>query len=571
MRILKILVVFFSIIVVKNASAQSEYALRELNQINNLIEKFHLDSALTKLDSLNDFISINDFGTNSHYIRLKTNLYYAKIYERKEEHQKSINLLISIIEDNHINDNPELLFNAYLTIALVHEKIEDFSTCRLYLDKAIETNRKYRLDVHYSTYCVRRSSYNRFVGNQDSAIFYANEAVKFAKIHKNENELLDGYLLLGILLSDDNLEEAVNYTLLAKEKAMELNNFNTAAIMLYNISRFYYIHSDYEMSKYYIDSTFRFMYEHNVKPISYTYRNLSQIFANLNQFDSAYYYYTIFFEKYTDEKKDEEVAEIKRIVEQYENDKKEAVIRTQNLGLYISIVLVLAITIISLILYRKNTKIRNQNSLINHQIEQLQKFLDQKEVLLSELQHRVKNNLQQVISLLEIQKESLDYNDVEEIIRQNQNRIQSMALLHNKLSYTETNAKIDFQNYLDDLVVLVYHSYSMDGRDIEIETYSDFHDISIDDAVPLGLILVELVSNSMKHAFQGKNKGKIQIHARQFNSKRIIEYKDDGIGIKKNVNSRGLGLEIINGLVDQINAKIEIDDKAEGFSANIYI
>src|SRR5690606_35724400 len=106
----RIIIFIISFWIVKNASAQSEYAFRELNQIQHLIETYHLDSAEEKLKHLEEFITQNEFSTNTHYLRLKTNLYYGKIFERNDEFQKSINRLITIIEDSRIQEYPELLY-----------------------------------------------------------------------------------------------------------------------------------------------------------------------------------------------------------------------------------------------------------------------------------------------------------------------------------------------------------------------------------------------------------------------------------------------------------------------------
>src|SRR5690606_20357845 len=125
-----------------------------------------------------------------------------------------------------------------------------------------------------------------------------------------------------------------------------------------------------------------------------------------------------------------------------------AIIKTKDAWLIFSIILGVIIAGFAMALYFQNRKINAQNSLINSQVDELQKNLGQKQILLSELQHRVKNNLQYVISILEIQKESINFNNIDELIRENINRIQSMALLHHRLSINENINEVNITPYL---------------------------------------------------------------------------------------------------------------------------
>jgi two-component system, sensor histidine kinase PdtaS len=209
--------------------------------------------------------------------------------------------------------------------------------------------------------------------------------------------------------------------------------------------------------------------------------------------------------------------------------------------------------------YSKRKKIATQNKKINAQVIELNKLVRQKQILLSELQHRVKNNLQHVLSLLDIQEESLAHNNIQEVLRESKNRVQSMVLLHNKLSYSNANDSVNFEEYLHEMGALIQMAYFNPKKQINIQVNSDVKQLDIDTGIPLGLVMVELLSNSLKHAFIKKETGNILINITRDiqTGKRLLEYSDDGSGFDFNQPPRkGIGLELINGLLKEINATL---------------
>jgi two-component system, sensor histidine kinase PdtaS len=235
--------------------------------------------------------------------------------------------------------------------------------------------------------------------------------------------------------------------------------------------------------------------------------------------------------------------------------------------------------LISLVLIynnRKNKKgnevLKEKNREISLQKDEIEKTIEQKQILLSELQHRVKNNLQYVISILEIQKESVNHSNIDDLIKSNQNRIHSIALLHKKLNVSESVNDVDLKRYITDLAELVKNSYDDKLKNVSLFITCDIPILTITKALPLGLIVVELVSNSMKHAFRNQKNGIINIEIKQDekSKKSCLSYIDNGDGFDfVNVETKGLGVEIVKGLIDQINGNIETLKK-KGFELKIY-
>ena len=189
--------------------------------------------------------------------------------------------------------------------------------------------------------------------------------------------------------------------------------------------------------------------------------------------------------------------------------------------------------------------------------------LKEKEVLLKEIHHRVKNNLQIISSLLDIQVEHIKDNKVREILKESQNRVMSIALIHQKLYQAKDLVKINFEEYVRDLVNSLFCSYMIDQSAISLQLNIDLFLEDIDTVIPLALIINEVVSNSLKHAFpEGKN-GEICIELfAEKNNKFTLVIADNGVGFPADIDFRhtkSLGLQLVMLLVEQLKGNIELD------------
>jgi PAS domain S-box-containing protein len=192
--------------------------------------------------------------------------------------------------------------------------------------------------------------------------------------------------------------------------------------------------------------------------------------------------------------------------------------------------------------------------------EALKTSLGEKEVLLKEIHHRVKNNLQVISSLLNLQSHHIyDQRDAE-VFRTSMNRIRSMALVHDKLYRSESLASVYFPGYIDDLVRELLANYSM-GRSVELDLRVDPITVAIDHAIPLGLIINELVSNVLKHAFPEGTPGIIAVHLNAQGEKIILIVSDNGVGFPADIDftdTQSLGMQLVVTLVEQLDGTIEL-------------
>ncbi|HEV3205018.1 MAG TPA: histidine kinase dimerization/phosphoacceptor domain -containing protein [Gemmataceae bacterium] len=193
--------------------------------------------------------------------------------------------------------------------------------------------------------------------------------------------------------------------------------------------------------------------------------------------------------------------------------------------------------------------------------EQIKASLKEKEVLLREIHHRVKNNLQIISSLLQLQSAYVESKHDLRIFRESQNRIKSMALIHQKLYQSQDLAKINLAEYIRSLARHLFQSFGIDSEAISLEISAQEVALGIDTAVPCGLIINELITNSLIHAFPAQ-KGRISIdfHRNQDN-KFSLTVGDNGVGFPKTIdvrNPQSLGWQLIGALADQLGATVDI-------------
>jgi two-component sensor histidine kinase len=195
------------------------------------------------------------------------------------------------------------------------------------------------------------------------------------------------------------------------------------------------------------------------------------------------------------------------------------------------------------------------------------KSLREKEVLLQEVHHRVKNNLQIMSSLVKLQSHYVNDNKMLEILKETESRIHSMAIVHSKLYMTKDYEKINFYDYVKNLTDNFWNTYGFKLKNISIKiNISDFF-LNIDTAIPCGLIINELVLNSIKYAFPDNRSGEITIGLSHHNHERLtLNVRDNGVGLPENMKiqeSDTLGIQLVTLLSKQMNGQVEIKSEKD--------
>ena len=220
------------------------------------------------------------------------------------------------------------------------------------------------------------------------------------------------------------------------------------------------------------------------------------------------------------------------------------------------------------LVYAYLKSIKNQR-LIAEQKHIIENSLVEKDSLLKEIHHRVKNNLQMVSSLLSLQTKNTRSKAAIEALEEGKSRVKAMALIHQKLYQNDDLSVIEMQSYIESLINSVQSVYKKGGHNINITIDAEGVELDIDRAIPFGLILNELVSNSFKYAFpNNEDNGKIYIHLRKLAGKEgFFEYTDNGVGLPKDTEERAnssMGIRLMNRLANQLQTSLNTDKTSDG-------
>jgi len=202
--------------------------------------------------------------------------------------------------------------------------------------------------------------------------------------------------------------------------------------------------------------------------------------------------------------------------------------------------------------------------------QKIEQSLKEKEVLLREVHHRVKNNMQVISSILNLQSSYVSDEYTLSLLKESQNRIKTMAYIHESLYQNKSFTSVNFSAYVSTLVNNIIHSYELNQGKVKVNLDLDKINLSLDNSIPAGLIINELVTNALKHAFKNQENGHITISLKSKNNTVYLEVKDDGSGLNPNIdvkNTNTLGLQLVNALVDQMEAKVDFQsEKGKGTS-----
>lgn len=320
----------------------------------------------------------------------------------------------------------------------------------------------------------------------------------------------------------------------------------------------------------------------NLKAISIIEKNYSAVDSATGNFRGAFEHFKIYKSLNDSIFNTKSLQQYNDLQLKYDTDKKDKsiilltqqgklqkqIIRNASILRYVFIGSITVLVLFVLLLYNRSRlkqkahkKLEYKQQQINEQNEALKKLLSEKEWLVKEIHHRVKNNLQIVISLLGTQSMYLDNEDALIAIQSSQHRMYAMSLIHQKLYQSDTIAFIDMSWYIQELAHYLKESFVVD-QNIDFKLDIEYIEFDVVQAVPLGLILNEAISNSIKYAFTGKEKGQINISLKNTESNIYqLVIADDGMGLPEGFKAKdreSLGMNLMIGLTDQLNGNFEL-------------
>ncbi|MEO0895361.1 MAG: histidine kinase dimerization/phosphoacceptor domain -containing protein [Bacteroidota bacterium] len=234
----------------------------------------------------------------------------------------------------------------------------------------------------------------------------------------------------------------------------------------------------------------------------------------------------------------------------------------------------LAATIIAGLLLRMSHYRKKNSQMLAEKNGEILNALEEKEVLLKEIHHRVKNNLQVISSLLSLQSRQIKDPQAKKAFKEGRSRVQAMALIHQNLYQDDNLIGVDAPVYIEKLTSSLLHNYQVGEQDIRIHRLVEAINLDVETIIPLGLIINELMTNSLKYAFQGKESGLIQVELKEVANGLLLRVQDDGVGIDKPeelANSKSLGYKLIHAFKQKLKATLSIDSSAKGTHVQLLI
>ena len=245
--------------------------------------------------------------------------------------------------------------------------------------------------------------------------------------------------------------------------------------------------------------------------------------------------------KYETERKEQEITALKLENQESANQR--------NIYLFVTILVIVGAIFLG-VLIRSKTK---SNLLIS-------KSLKEKELLLKEIHHRVKNNLQIISSLLSLQSRFIEDQGAKDAVNEGQNRVKSMALIHQKLYQNESQAGVEALDYIENLTSTLRSTYGVDPERVAVHYDVDRLNIDVDTIIPIGLILNELISNAFKHAFPDNKEGQVTVGLRRKDNLLELKVTDNGVGTSRDITkSDSFGLRMIRSLAMKLEATVDFN------------
>lgn len=519
--------------------------------------------------------------------KLQVGLLYnlKEAYRRTEQFKEYIEVLPQYHEKSkefgYTSEGEE---NYNCEVAFVHYSLKNFTKAVVAYSKCSEELGQKR------SYLAQSSALNN-VGlsyqkqmKLDSSNFFFEKAISVLQdklvIGRNPSPYYNHFenVIRGNIASNmvmtNQLEEAKGFFYKELQSGKRFGELNIVTSAYYNLAEVFYKQNDHKNTLQYLDSTLTILKSYSSVPIKKKALYMrAKSLLQLNRKEQAYKafeYYDRFVDsldiekarkgfmmeivKYETNLKSEELSEIRQSV-----DREKTVNFYQRIGIWFLVFLLL-------IFFLTFWKINKSNQIIRSQKKEVDHSLKEKELLIREIHHRVKNNLQVISSLLQIQSIKFKSVEFDSLMNQSQRQIKAMSLVHEMLYNKDQLSMIPMNEYLQGLSTGLIGTF--ENKNVKVELEAGSIELSIDYANPIGLIVTELITNSMKHAFD-EDGGIIYISISQKSDTYFLNYSDSGTFVPKSKETKEtFGNKLIRLLSEEINAQLHVS-KEEGISYTI--
>ena len=456
--------------------------------------------------------------------------------------------------------------DAYAALAKNHFWNSGMDQAPEFAEKALTIYQRQGDVIRLINHYIDLGNYYRALGEFEKAIKNLNTSIELAKRYHYPLLIQDGKSHLAILYMDQQkTKESIQLFKEIQTNAPPNQNLSDKMVITANLGLAYLGQGDYQEAIPRLRKAIQLAQE--LEEIYYLTEfpdSLTKAFLALDQYDSAYHYTQLSLDNYKAVFETSTQATIEEIKTQYETEIKEATIAQQGeqisyqrliIGFILLLTAIFGIT--GFFLYRFTSQLKQRNI--------------EKEYLLKEIHHRVKNNLQIISSLLNLQTSAIENTSAKHAVLEGRNRVQSMSLIHQKLYMGDNIASIDMKAYLADLSNHLLHSFGKEDGRITIQSTIDLPPLDVDTAIPLGLIINELLTNSLKYAFDKSDAGQINIQLFIDNQKDLhLIVEDDGKGFSDHtISSTKFGTKIVQILSKKLKGTIQNVTTEQGYKTHI--
>lgn len=509
---------------------------------------------------------------------------------------------------NYVNGKSDIAIKQFIEAIKLFEELKDINElAHCYSQMGIAYYLQYQYENALKYYEKSIELYKNTSNKKDLAGVYINQGISYTYVKKmdlaeiNYNEALKIYQeinyepgfapaynsLAKIYYAKKEYTKAISYYKLAEQYSIKSNNKYHLITNYNSLATCYKELKEYETAKAYSEKSIAISKEvGSVERELFCHETMADILFSMGDYKNAYasfQNYASLKDTLFNQDKNDAIAEMQAKFDVEKNQQKVKEIELQKkiddetntkkqLLLVVVIVVILVSLIFTIILYRNKQKV---NSLLEQKNAAIKANLEQKEVMMSEIHHRVKNNLQMISSILDLQARDLTDEKSMRVIEDSLSRINAISLIHQRLYQSDNIRGIKINTYLQELAFDIVKNFTSttETKSIELKCEIDDLDMDLESAIPIGLISAELITNACKYAFKSIEKPEIIITFNKQTDSLLLTITDNGIGKQATVNGSGtsFGTKLIKSLSRKLRAEIIENSSSNGTSIQLKI
>ncbi len=501
----------------------------------------------------------------------------ALVYDKQGNYTKAIEYFLSSLSDfeaaSHIRGVAAVLGN----IGMIYWKLKAYKDAIIYYNRSLKIKEKINDQVGMSITLNNLGGLYETIGKLDSAIYFHKKSLAIKQQLGDQLGICASYNNLGIAYYHlKDYAQARDFQLQAYQIAQQTKNKSDLARTAVDLGRVYLKLEQIALAERYLREALTLSEQVGEREnILKVYQSLYELYK-IRKDARALHFYERYVALNDSLRNDEQTRAITRLELQYKFDKEKEILaleRAQQEALLnsqlqrqriirnVSLGGLGAGLVILLLLWRSYRQKQKSNRQLEIQKNKIQRALEDRETLLREIHHRVKNNLQIISSLLSLQSRQIEDPKAQEAIQEGRNRVNSIALIHKNLYQDEDLVGVDAAEYIDKLTDSLINSYNINPQHIIIKKDIDALKLDVDTIIPLGLIINELISNSLKYAFTNDQQGELNMVLKKEDKGLRLSISDNGKGLPSNFdieNLKSLGFRLVKAFTQKLEGALSV-------------